>query len=452
MQLLLRERLTLKISPLEFVNTITELYYSMLAQTALRDVFPVNCHHNAAVNSLSLESMEYQYLLSGCADLSIKLWDLKAQEEVKGDDEDPDWRYRRQYEDYDYDNPRQVFTNIATVPRKTAHTFGISSIMWWPFDTGIFVSASFDHTVKIWDTQEMAPVHEFDIANRVYLIDIRGHQPNEMTASALIAVASDQPFIRLLDIRAGSSAHTLSGHKGKTLEVKWHPTNPFLFASGGFDGEVKVWDIRRSNNCLCRLDMLKTSSLTQHDSHNLTKTSVKAHLGPVNGLVWDESGTTLFTAGNDDKVRCWDVASSLAPPINRLINFGPLTRNKYPQTIPILLSSKLELELQYLLFPSDNDDVFVYRTIDGKLLSRLSRRGSKNHGRTSSMCYAGPSSGTYFCGTMDGEIVTWVPSWPTSYDRQAKLELKDVLDRSHLVKEANEILANDPFLQKSFPT
>lgn len=404
MQSLLLERVIGNVSPWEFATTLTESLYQNLNQTCGEQVFPANCHHNAAVNGLSLETNDYQYLLSGCADSSIKLWDLNDEKKVNSESD----RYitSKVASIDDYDHPRTVFNNVATIERKSVHSFGVSCIQWWPFDTGMFVSASFDHTVIIWNTNELTPVYKFDIESRVYSIDTNG---NEYNGNSLVAVGSDHPNIRLLDLRSASSAHTLDGHKGKTLVVKWHPQNPYLLASGGFDGEVKIWDIRRSKSCLCRLDMMRTNNQPHDD--NLTKPSVKAHLGPVNGLVWNELGTILYSAGNDDKVRVWDMISSNCPPMNKLINFGPLTRNKYPQSIPIVLSSNYETEIQYLLFPSDNSDIYVFRTIDGKLISRLSRNGSKKIGRTASMIYSKPFSATYFCGTMDGEIISWSPKY-----------------------------------------
>ncbi|RCK65831.1 DNA excision repair protein ckn1 [Candida viswanathii] len=401
MQSLLLDRKLGRISPLRFANILTESYYSEIYQLAKRDVFPVNCHHNAAVNALSIETSDYQYLLSGCGDSSIKLWDLKEQETVR-EENDVDASLHQNpssYDNFEYDNPISTFTNLATIPKKSHHRFGISCIQWWPYDTGMFASSSFDHTVKIWDTNELTPVHTFDLNNRVYNIDTCGE-------NGLIATANDQPFIRLLDLNSTSSAHTLLGHKGRTLVVKWHPINPNLLASGGFDGEVKVWDIRRSNSCLCKLDMLRTNS-----GEYSGKASSKAHLAPVNGLVWDELGSTLYTSGNDDKIKVWDMVSSSAPPINKLINFGPLIRNKYPQTVPLLLNPKGETQTEYLLFPSESGDIFIFRTIDGKLESRLSRRGSKSSGRTVSMCNAGPFTARYYCGTVDGEILAFGHVW-----------------------------------------
>ncbi|CAK7909717.1 hypothetical protein CAAN1_13S01442 [[Candida] anglica] len=423
MQSLLLDRKVNRITGLQFSTAITESFYTNFKQQTGRNVFPNNPHSNAAVNSLSLES-ENRFLLSGCADSSIKLWDMKQTQNVEliGDEmirnsnsnseefiEDEDDEVQEDEGDnYIYDHPKSTIVNIATIPRRAAHDYGVSCIQWWPYDSGMFVSSSFDHTVKVWDTNELEVVHSFDMENRVYSIDICGNTVNTRTSTALVAVASDQPFIRILDLRTTAAAHSLSGHKGKTLSVKWHTQNPNILASGGYDGEVKIWDIRRSQSCLCRLDMLRTNSSSNGDVDDiLKKASVKAHSGPVNGLAWDPMGHTLYTTGNDDKIRVWDMVSSYAPPINKLVNFGPLTRNKYPQTIPLLLSPSKETELQYLMFPSDNGDIFIFRTIDGKLVSRLLRKGTKNSGRTSSMVYMGNSSGTYLCGTMDGEIIKW---------------------------------------------
>lgn len=446
MQSLLLDRTIGNITPLQFATTLTQSYYSQIYQSAKRSVFPPNCHQNALVNSLSLESSEYRFLLSGCADSSIKLWDLQR-EEIQRQENEVDARqydHRSLYDAFDYDNPISTFANVATIPRKSQHKFGISTIQWWPHDTGMFVSLSFDHTVKIWDTNELIPVYSFDLDHRVYSIDICDNDEN-----GLVATGCDQPFIRLLDLRSTSSLHTLQGHKGKTLVVKWHPIHSYLLASGGHDGEVKIWDIRRSKSCLSRLDMLRTN-IRNTSSDNLTKSSVKAHLGPVNGLVWDESGTVLYTAGNDDKVRVWDMISSLPPAINKLINFGPLTRNKYPQTIPILLNPKEETELQYLLFPSESSDVFVFRTVDGKMVSRLSRKGTKNVGRTCSMVNGGPFSGTYYCGTVDGEIIRWAPAWNKPnlnevISQAGELDLADVLLRQQTMAAKGQELMNRDF-------
>ena len=389
MQSLLLERATGQILPMAFATTVTEAAYASLAQ-ASTDVFPEKSH-SATVNALAIEQIDNRYILSGCSDSTFKLWDLQGDDGAQN----------------------STATVLATVPRKTAHSFGISAMLWWPHDTGMFFTASFDHCVKVWDTNAMEAAHAFDLGSRVYAIDLNGSQKTQFSSHPLIAVASDQPHVRLLDIRSASSAHTLPGHKGKTLVVAWHPQNAFLLASGGHDGEAKVWDIRRSKSCLARLDMTKTNARSASvDALNVGSTSVRAHLGPVNAVVWDELGHLLYTAGNDDKVRVWDVVSTCSPPVNRLINYGPLTRNKYIQTLPMVLSPRVETEAQYLLFASDSGYILVYRALDGKLILRLLRQGLKSAVRVSSLVYAGSFSATYFAGCQDGDIVAWRPESP----------------------------------------
>lgn len=433
MQSLILERKCGRITPLEFAQTVTESLYSSLRQVDTEDkTFPINCHGGAAVNSLALESIDHRYLFSGCADSSIKLWDLKPEE-----DGDPD-----------------EYKTIAQIPRKSAHQYGVSAVKWWPFDTGLFITASFDHTVKIWDTNSLEVAHTFELGSRVYSIAVNASQQNEHFAQATIAAASDQPFIRLLDLRAGSSAHTLPGHKGKTLAVDWHPHRPHLLALGGYDGEAKVWDIRRSDSCLCRLDLTKTNERDlQTDWLNLKSEAVKAHAGPVNAVLWDELGTTLYTAGNDDKVRVWDMLATRAPPLNKLVNYGPLTRNKYLQSLPLMLSPLNETEVQHLLFPSDNGDILIFRAADGKLVSRLQRGSHANTTRTASMVYGEPFSVKYFCGTMDGEIVVWEGGNRAGRTVEEESEndydkLEEKLFGSKDVAAKREKLYDDPYFRR----
>ena len=35
------------------------------------------------------------------------------------------------------------------------HKYAVTSVSWFPFDTGMFVTSSYDTTIKVWDTNEM---------------------------------------------------------------------------------------------------------------------------------------------------------------------------------------------------------------------------------------------------------------------------------------------------------
>jgi ribosome biogenesis protein YTM1 len=40
------------------------------------------------------------------------------------------------------------------------------------------------------------------------------------------------------------SKKALKSHSAWVSTLAWHPTNPNMFLSGGYDGAVKVWDLR----------------------------------------------------------------------------------------------------------------------------------------------------------------------------------------------------------------
>ncbi|CAN0352012.1 unnamed protein product, partial [Scytosiphon promiscuus] len=101
----------------------------------------------------------------------------------------------------------------------------------YPVDTGLFVSGAMDGLVKVWDTNTLGVVLEFDFKDKVFAA--------AMSASIgqhnLIAVGSDSPQARLSDIRSGGFAHTLSGHSEAVWACKWSPTSEFLLATGSAD-------------------------------------------------------------------------------------------------------------------------------------------------------------------------------------------------------------------------
>ena len=69
--------------------------------------------------------------------------------------------------------------------------------------------------------------------------------------SAVVASLQD-PALKLVDIRSGASSHTLLGHAMPGISsVQWAPHNDVILASGGLDGTVRLWDIRKAGSRAC---------------------------------------------------------------------------------------------------------------------------------------------------------------------------------------------------------
>jgi WD40 repeat protein len=75
----------------------------------------------------------------------INLWDLEAQR---------------------VNQETNVIDTLATIPqyvsdydcsneRNNGHEYAITAVRWWPVDTGMFTSSSFDKFIKVWDTNTL---------------------------------------------------------------------------------------------------------------------------------------------------------------------------------------------------------------------------------------------------------------------------------------------------------
>lgn len=58
-----------------------------------------------------------------------------------------------------------IYIILTSLHSPYRHAYSVSTVGWFPFDTGMFVSSSYDKTIQVWDTNAMM-VSEFLKANR----------------------------------------------------------------------------------------------------------------------------------------------------------------------------------------------------------------------------------------------------------------------------------------------
>lgn len=287
-------------------------------------------------------------MLSGGAESSIILWDLESAE-----------------------NPLNRCTyKPSTKANKasSAHKFGITNLSFYPFDSQAFLSTSYDHTLKIYATETLTLSASFDLNSVVY-----SHVLSPIADHLLVACATQHPAVRLVDLRSGASAHSLAGHQGAVLSVAWSPSNENILASGGSDGTVRLWDIRRSAGSLGVLDMDDSVGVGGEDGRGKNARSQnhgKAHIGACNGVVWTEDGRHLVTAGHDERVRVWDVGIGA----NALSHFGPIIKNNHLSTLLPLLAPRHVSGSQVMLYPNEKE-ILMFDLFEGTLLKRLRAPG-----------------------------------------------------------------------------
>ena len=252
-----------------------------------------------------------------------------------------------------------------------AHKHGLTSIIFYPFDSLAFTTSSYDHMLKIWSSETLRPSAIFNLESVVY-----SHAISPIADHLLVACATQNPQIRLVDLKSGAAAQVLAGHQGAVMSVAWSPTEDHILASGGTDGTIRFWDVRRSAAQLGSLDLEDSIGIGGYDgmgTGSRHRERGKAHLGPVNGLTWTEDGRHLVSAGLDEKIRVWDVINGA----NTLASFGPIVRNRELRTcIPCLApAASVEHNSDVLFLPSDKE-ILAYEMFEGKILKRLKTPGT----------------------------------------------------------------------------
>lgn len=403
------------ISPANIVSraVATRLIYALQpSPVSFSDPLPLsnepyqpNPAHVAGVSALAVDRFEGRYLLSGGADSSIALWDLEAQLTVA--------------------DGVPTHAPLASVKRTAEeHKLGITQVSFYPFDSLAFLTSSYDHTVKIYSSETLAPSASFDLGCVIYNIALSPIAPH-----LLVACATQHPVVRLVDLRSGASTHSLAGHAGAVLSTAWSPTREHILASGATDGSVHFWDVRRGASELATLDMENSIGIQGKPFSSFLRgaAQAKAHRGPINGITWTEDGHHLVTCGHDQRIRVWDANTGA----NTLANFGPTIKNSsLAPCIPLLAPAAYLQPQKDVLFYPNEQEILAYELFDGKLFRRLRRPEQRRHlhkvhdtgqrnarDKITSLAWRAHDIAMY-SAHVDGSISAWTPRT----DEEAKLD------------------------------
>ncbi|KAN0036859.1 hypothetical protein ACTFIV_002173 [Dictyostelium citrinum] len=337
---------------------------------------------------------------------------------------------------------------------------GISSVQWYPIDTGIFFIGGVNGNVEVWDTNLGQVSQTFYLENCVNSISYS--QVN--CTNLLIAAATTDPKVRLCDMRTNSSVHCLTGHRESVLSVKWSPFSPNLIATASKDKTIRLWDIRRGDTFLFALDQYngsgegnngscsggnsvdigndvggnkndlkqskryrqklhKPKSLQSSHSSIIEKRNIgsggysgvsanlalkkevpTAHNGTITSITWTPDGNYLVSTGADSKIRLWDIQKGGA---NTMINF-PNAHNVHKIPNQICLSTNG----QYLFHPNGRA-IHVYETSTGNLVRQL-----KGHFEKVNCCVFNHCDQALVSGSNDRLTLYWDNSNDDQIDDQ----------------------------------
>ncbi|EFJ42814.1 hypothetical protein VOLCADRAFT_66565 [Volvox carteri f. nagariensis] len=145
-------------------------------------------------------------------------------------------------------------------------------------------------------------VQVFDANSRSVLRQFKAHKRPTRVArfgadKLHILSGSDDVTARWWDLTSGSQVLRLDGHRDYVRAAAASPTSPDMWATGGYDHCVKLWDIRTGNTAVLGLD----------------------HGAPVEDVAFFPSGSLAVTAGGN-YLCVWDLLGG-GRLIKRLENF-----------------------------------------------------------------------------------------------------------------------------------
>lgn len=140
------------------------------------------------------------------------------------------------------------------------HKEAISGVVW--SDKSELITSSWDHTLKIWDSELGGIKHEIPGNKSFFDIDYSQLSRSVITASAdrhirLYDPRSSGPYFNINYFQfellnqfnyfpEGSMVKsTFTSHTQWVQAVHWSTTDSNLFISGAYDNALKLWDTRR---------------------------------------------------------------------------------------------------------------------------------------------------------------------------------------------------------------
>lgn len=243
--------------PIKCLSTMTSNGLTMIATGSLDQTLVTHCYdissnilekrvnfvggHTSSIGSVDMLESQQQ-MVSGDWDGGLALWNLSSAQDSNEAMEEPVKKRKTS------STAKSTVQNIQPLTKFQAHSSQISGVSWSKHDSKTLITASWDHTLKVWNMERQESLLTLNGSRVISCMDASMH-------SQVVATGHPDCTIRLWDVRTNSNDASTSSslvsdcslkpsHKAWVSAVKWSLTDPFALASTSYDGTIKVWDIR----------------------------------------------------------------------------------------------------------------------------------------------------------------------------------------------------------------
>jgi DNA excision repair protein ERCC-8 len=137
------------------------------------------------------------------------------------------------FDTFQKEGPTSLKTAFTMRNSDDAHSYSISCVQWYPIDSGMFFTSGMDSKFKVWDTNSLQVVDQYDLNHKIYSHNLSILMSSE--TKTLIALALDNGQVRFVDLNSGSFTHTLKAHPNSyCVCVQWSPYDPNILSSAGY--------------------------------------------------------------------------------------------------------------------------------------------------------------------------------------------------------------------------
>ncbi|PNW70682.1 hypothetical protein CHLRE_17g730200v5 [Chlamydomonas reinhardtii] len=167
------------------------------------------------------------------------------------------------------------------------HRHECCSLAWNTSKRDVFLSSSWDDTIKLWSLNSPASLRTF--AGHTYCVYHVAWNPQQPD---VFLSASGDTTVRVWDLRQPAPTLVLPAHAYEVLAADWCKYNDCLLATGSVDKSIKLWDVRVPGR--------EMAVLAGH-SYAVRRVLFSPH-----------AGNLLLSCSYDMTVKLWDTASPQA--------------------------------------------------------------------------------------------------------------------------------------------